>query len=469
MALLADIEEARTAGALAAEAARAMASTPAVTADGETIEVSANVGTPEEVAPAVAQGADGVGLFRTEFLFMDRDAMPTEDEQEAAYRLAAEALQGRPLAAANPRCRCGQAPPLPRPAARSRTRSSGCEGCDWGWRRPDLLLPQLRAVVRVAADFPVRVMFPMVATADELSRALELLERLDGPWDPAPELETGIMVEVPAAALTAAALAPSRRLLLDRHERPDAVRARRRSRQRTRRGAVRRVAPSRAPAHRGHHHRRTGTWSLGRRLRRTRGRCQRHVAVARPRRPRTLDERCRAIAAGQAMVRGTDIPEAEALAAKALACAVGSPRSGRSWRLKGRCYDAPDARMTSADDRAATFLQAITYLRIALTPVVMALIWVATGCRAATPAAATLFAIAAVTDYFDGPPGSTLEADDDARATSSTRRRTSCSCRRRWSSLVAVGRCSMWVAFIIIGREMLVMGLRGAVTAGTAR
>ena len=133
--------------------------------------------------------------------------------------------------------------------------------------------------------------------------------------------------------------------------------------------------------------------------------------------------------------------------------------------MKGRCYDAPDARMTSADDRAATFLQAITYLRIALTPVVMALIWVGDRVSWATPTAATLFAIAAITDYFDGrlarrwkqttTLGNFLDTTADKLLVSGV-----------LVSLVAVGRCSMWVAFIIIGRELLVMGLRGAVTAG---
>ena len=121
--------------------------------------------------------------------------------------------------------------------------------------------------------------------------------------------------------------------------------------------------------------------------------------------------------------------------------------------------------MTSADDRAATFLQAITYLRIALTPVVMALIWVGDRVSWATPAAATLFAIAAITDYFDGrlarrwkqttTLGNFLDTTADKLLVSGV-----------LVSLVAVGRCSMWVAFIIIGRELLVMGLRGAVTAG---
>jgi CDP-diacylglycerol--glycerol-3-phosphate 3-phosphatidyltransferase len=120
--------------------------------------------------------------------------------------------------------------------------------------------------------------------------------------------------------------------------------------------------------------------------------------------------------------------------------------------------------MTS-DERAAAFLTAITYLRIALTPVVMALIWVGDRVTWATTTAATLFAIAAITDYVDGrlarrwkqttSLGNFLDTTADKLLVSGV-----------LVSLVAVDRCSMWVAFIIIGRELLVMGLRGAVTAG---
>ena len=77
--------------------ARASALEPARTVDGVTIEVAANIGSPVDAVRAVAAGADGVGLFRTEFLFMGRSAMPDEREQEAAYRETAEALGGRPL------------------------------------------------------------------------------------------------------------------------------------------------------------------------------------------------------------------------------------------------------------------------------------------------------------------------------------------------------------------------------------
>jgi phosphoenolpyruvate-protein phosphotransferase/dihydroxyacetone kinase phosphotransfer subunit len=192
-----------------AAAARARSHDPATTTDGTTIEVSANVGQPEEVGPAVEAGADGVGLFRTEFLFMDRDEMPGEDEQEDAYRRAAQALDGRPLllrtldaGADKPIAYLGQ-PTEANPFL-------GVRGLRLGLQRPDLLSAQLRAVLRVAADFPVRVMFPMVATVQELGAGLELLEQARsalGHSTAGTRLETGVMVEVPAAAITASALA----------------------------------------------------------------------------------------------------------------------------------------------------------------------------------------------------------------------------------------------------------------------
>jgi CDP-diacylglycerol---glycerol-3-phosphate 3-phosphatidyltransferase len=119
--------------------------------------------------------------------------------------------------------------------------------------------------------------------------------------------------------------------------------------------------------------------------------------------------------------------------------------------------------MTS-DERAAAFLTAITYLRIALTPVVMALVWVGDRVTWATATAATLFAIAAITDYADGrlarrwkqttSLGNFLDTTADKLLVSGV-----------LVALVSVGRASAWIAFIIIGREMLVMGLRGAVSA----
>ena len=120
--------------------------------------------------------------------------------------------------------------------------------------------------------------------------------------------------------------------------------------------------------------------------------------------------------------------------------------------------------MTTADDRAAAFLTAITYLRIALTPVVMALVIADTDPSWARPTATALFAFAAVTDFFDGrlarrwkqtsALGNFLDTTADKLLVSGV-----------LIALVDVGHASIWVAFIIIGRELLIMGLRGVVAA----
>lgn len=185
---------------------RARAAEPATTRDGVLVEVAANVGGPEEVAAAVEEGADGVGLFRTEFLFMDRDVLPDEQEQEAAYRAAAAALGGRPLLVRT--LDAGADKPL---AALAQPREPnpflGVRGIRLGLQRPGLLLAQMRALLRVAADHRVRVMFPMIATTAELSAARGALERARAETGIGAPLEAGVMVEVPAAALTSSALA----------------------------------------------------------------------------------------------------------------------------------------------------------------------------------------------------------------------------------------------------------------------
>jgi phosphoenolpyruvate-protein phosphotransferase/dihydroxyacetone kinase phosphotransfer subunit len=193
-------------------AARAEAARPAVTADGTAIEVLANVGRPEDVAAAVGAGAEGVGLLRTEFLFIGRVTMPDEGEQEAAYRSIAEALGGRPMILRT--LDVGGDKPLPYlPVPAEANPFLGLRGLRLGLARPDVLRTQLRAVLRVAADHPVKVMFPMVTLLAELRAAKGLLEEaragVEGAGGRVPaHVDVGIMVEVPSAALAAAAFAP---------------------------------------------------------------------------------------------------------------------------------------------------------------------------------------------------------------------------------------------------------------------
>ena len=192
-------------------AARAEASEPAVTRDGTRIEVLANVGKPEDVPAAIAAGAGGVGLLRTEFLFLGREAMPDDREQEAAYRAVAEALGGRPMILRT--LDVGGDKPLPYlPMPAEANPFLGVRGLRLGLARPDVLRTQLRAALRAAADHPIRVMFPMVSTIEELRAATSLLDEARREVSAAggrlpDRLEIGVMIEVPSAALTAGAFA----------------------------------------------------------------------------------------------------------------------------------------------------------------------------------------------------------------------------------------------------------------------
>lgn len=186
--------------------ARHHAHEPAVTKDGTTIEVAANLGGAGEAAGAVELGADGVGLLRTEFLFLGRQEIPGEEEQVQTLTQIADALGGRPLIVRT--LDVGADKPLPALAmAAEQNPFLGMRGIRLSLRHPELLAMQLRAILRVAANYPLKVMFPMVATAAELDAALAALSRARTATDVQVAMEVGIMVEVPAAALQADLLA----------------------------------------------------------------------------------------------------------------------------------------------------------------------------------------------------------------------------------------------------------------------
>ena len=184
---------------------------PAITLDGHQVEVCANIGTVRDVEGAERNGAEGVGLYRTEFLFMDRDALPTEEEQFAAYKAVAEA--------------CGSQ------AVIVRTMDIGGdkelpymnfpkeENPFLGWRairiamdRKEILRDQLRAILRASAFGKLRIMFPMIISVEEvraLRKEIEIYKqelRDEGKaFDES--IEIGVMVETPAAATIARHLA----------------------------------------------------------------------------------------------------------------------------------------------------------------------------------------------------------------------------------------------------------------------
>jgi len=183
------------------------------TRDGRDVEVAANVGTPAELAPAAERGADGVGLFRTEFLFLDRDSAPDEDEQYEAYREALETFpDGRVIVRTLDVGGDKPVPYLDLPdeenpflGARGIRRSLGPDS--------DLFETQLRALVRADADTDVgslAVMLPLVTTVEEVAAAEAVLDDvvadLESEGVDAERPEFGVMIETPAAAFMADAL-----------------------------------------------------------------------------------------------------------------------------------------------------------------------------------------------------------------------------------------------------------------------
>jgi phosphocarrier protein FPr/phosphocarrier protein len=187
------------------EAAQARAQEDCRTADGVRIEVAVNLGSVEEARRAVALGAEGCGLLRTEFLFLDRSSPPDEAEQHATYQGVADALGARPLIVRT--LDIGADKPAPwLPMATEENPALGLRGIRLQLARPDLLETQFRALLSVRRTGPLRIMLPMVADRAEVLEARLLLDRLARELGvDAPEL--GIMVETPAAALMAAELA----------------------------------------------------------------------------------------------------------------------------------------------------------------------------------------------------------------------------------------------------------------------
>ena len=189
-------------------AAHARSDRPAVTTDGVTVGVGANIGSVDDARAAAAHGADFAGLVRTEFLFLGRPDAPSVDEQVAVYRKIAEALDGRRVTLRT--LDVGGDKPLEfAPGPAELNPFLGVRGVRMSLQHPQLLSDQLLAMALVAQHTPVSVMFPMVSTLDELLAARQLLDDAVTKAGPAPAgLQVGIMVEVPAAALKSAALAP---------------------------------------------------------------------------------------------------------------------------------------------------------------------------------------------------------------------------------------------------------------------
>ncbi|MBU4505394.1 MAG: phosphoenolpyruvate--protein phosphotransferase, partial [Gammaproteobacteria bacterium] len=183
--------------------------TPAVTLDGQKIELLANIEQPDDAIAALKAGAVGVGLFRTEFLFMGRNGkLPDEEEQYQAYRRAVEGMQGLPVTIRT--VDVGADKPLDRTPVRAGedhlNPALGLRAIRWSLAEPTMFLAQLRAILRAAAHGAINLLIPMLAHASEIRQTLALVDRareqLDARGQAHGPVRLGAMIEVPAAALT---------------------------------------------------------------------------------------------------------------------------------------------------------------------------------------------------------------------------------------------------------------------------
>jgi phosphocarrier protein FPr/phosphocarrier protein len=190
----------------ARRAAQAHAQALCHTKDGVRIEICANLGSVEDALTAVAAGAEGCGLLRTEFLFLGRHSAPSEDEQADVYRAIARALDGRPMIVRTLDIG-GDKPAAYLPFPPEENPALGLRGVRVSLWRPDLLATQLRAILKGVPAAQCRIMVPMIASLDELRQVRRIFDqaRTDlGITDPVP---LGVMIETPAAAITADILA----------------------------------------------------------------------------------------------------------------------------------------------------------------------------------------------------------------------------------------------------------------------
>lgn len=185
---------------------------PAVTQDGHTVEICANIGLAAAVGAAVEAGAEGIGLLRTEFLFMAASSAPDFDEQVAIYRGVFDALDGRPLVVRT--LDVGGDKPLPYlPMPAEENPFLGVRGIRLSLQHPEMLRTQVRALLVASGGRPVRIMFPMVTDLAEWRWARAMVEEVIAAGGSALaraslDLQLGIMIEVPSAALLADRFAP---------------------------------------------------------------------------------------------------------------------------------------------------------------------------------------------------------------------------------------------------------------------
>ena len=205
-AILAEYERRQRENALERESLTRLRHTPAVTLDGEAVELLANIEQPSDGAAALLAGAQGVGLFRSEFLFMGRNgSLPSEEEQYQAYREAIAGMQGRPVTIRT--LDVGADKPLDKAQSKEHSLNPalGLRAIRWSLADPVMFRTQLRAVLRAAVHGPVNLLFPMLAHQREIEQTLAQvalaraeLEARAMAYGP---VQLGAMIEIPAAAL----------------------------------------------------------------------------------------------------------------------------------------------------------------------------------------------------------------------------------------------------------------------------
>lgn len=203
---LAQVQQAQTRRTALRAQQQTLAHTPARTVDGVEVEVAANVASSAEASQAFANGADGVGLLRTEFLFVDRHTAPDDEEQRQAYQAVLDAMGDRPVIIRT--IDVGgdkQLDYLPLPAEANPV--LGLRGIRLAQVRPELLDQQLRALLQTRPLHRCRILLPMVTEVDELLHIRQRLDALGAELGLSERPQLGVMIEVPAAALLAEQLA----------------------------------------------------------------------------------------------------------------------------------------------------------------------------------------------------------------------------------------------------------------------
>lgn len=184
---------------------------PSITTDGHQVELAANIGTPKDCEGALHNGAEGIGLFRTEFLYLNRDNLPTEEEQFAAYKAVLEAMSPRPVVirtldvGGDKELSYLNLPKESNPFL-------GYRAIRVCLKQTDIFRTQLRALLRASAYGKLKIMFPMISSLDEVRQAKALFEEVKAELGNvgvkvSAEIQVGIMIEIPAAAMISDVLA----------------------------------------------------------------------------------------------------------------------------------------------------------------------------------------------------------------------------------------------------------------------